>query len=413
MTPRAALPLVLAALGLAGAAGVAVFLHRAASEAVDGLLAARLASAGETTAALLPPTPTAATLAAVMEANALDGAYLVGRDRRVLADARGPANAPVDLLRTDAERLGRAFAGASSVSADYALGELAVLGGYFPVGAGPDAVLVLEAGERFAAPRRALGRALALGLALALLAAGGLALAATRHQRAEAARERATLEASRGEALARLAAIAAHEIRNPLSVIQATVELLRERLGETLDARGHQALEDVVGEVHRLRRLTEDLLDLSARRELQRAPVELGALLAEVARSTEAAHPAVQVAVEPAGDLALWADPSRLRQVFTNLVANAAQAQGEGRVTVRATGSPAELLVRVEDQGPGVPEELKASLFELFVTTRAGGTGLGLAVSRRLVEAHGGTLALVPSARGATFEVRLPRTRGE
>lgn len=409
MRSRAWLPLAFAALGLLGAAGVAVFLYRAATGAIDAVLAARLASAGETTAALLPASADGAHLAAVMRANALDGAYLVGRDFRLLADARGPAPAPVDLLRTDPERLARAFAGQPSVSSDYALGELAVLAGYFPVGPGPEAVLVLEAGEPFAAPRRALGPALALALVLALGAAGALALAAARHQRSERLRRRAEVEASRGEGLARLAAVAAHEIRNPLSVIQATVELLRERLGERLDERGHQALLDVLGEVQRLRRLTEDLLDLSAQRPLQRGPVELGALLAEVARTAERTFPGVRVALEAPDPLALDADGARLRQVFANLVANAAQAQGEGQVTVRAGRDGATAVVRVEDQGPGVPEALRASLFELFVTTREGGTGLGLAISRRLVEAHGGTLALVPSARGATFEVRLPR----
>lgn len=412
---RALLPVLVAALGLAGAASVAAFLYRAAVSAVDTSLEARLASAGESAAALLPPDAPPATLAAVMRANALDGAYLVGADRAPRADARGEGPTRLDLLRTDVARLDAALAGRSSVSLDYALGSLPVLAGYFPVRreGQVEAVLVLEAGESFVAPLRELERALAIGLVLAAVSAAALALTAARHQRAEAARERASLQASRAEALARLAAVAAHEIRNPLSIIQGTVELFRERAGATLDARGQEALGDIIGEVTRLRVLTEELMDLSAQRPLALEPLALDALAREVGRGVESSHPGVQVAVVAEAPLpAVSGDAARLKQVLLNLLTNAAQAQGPGTVTVRLAAGPGQLVTRVEDEGPGVAPELRDVLFEPFVTTRSRGTGLGLAVSRRLVEQHGGTLALMPSAKGAVFELRLPVREG-
>jgi signal transduction histidine kinase len=212
--------------------------------------------------------------------------------------------------------------------------------------------------------------------------------------------------------MTKMAAMAAHEIRNPLGVIRGTVELMRERSGAKLSARDKEALEDVLGEVERLRRLTEDLLDLSADRPLASQRVELSEVLEEAARATEAAFPAVKVRRSFAELPPVEGDAGRLRQVFANLLQNAAQAQGEGEVRLAAEPDGSAVRVRVEDDGPGVPPEIRQRLFDLFVTGKANGTGLGLALCRRLVERHGGSVTLVPEQRkGSTFEVRLPASR--
>jgi signal transduction histidine kinase len=102
-------------------------------------------------------------------------------------------------------------------------------------------------------------------------------------------------------------------------------------------------------------------------------------------------------------------DAGRLRQVFANLLQNAAQAQGQGEVRLVAEARGPSLHVRVEDDGPGVAPALRARLFDPFVTGRAEGTGLGLALCRRLVERHGGSVALLSELRqGSTFLVTLP-----
>ncbi len=106
---------------------------------------------------------------------------------------------------------------------------------------------------------------------------------------------------------------------------------------------------------------------------------------------------------------AVSGDPHRLRQVFANLLANAAQAQADGEVEMRAEASDGVARVQIHDQGPGIPPDVRERLFDPFLTTKAGGTGLGLAIARMLVERHSGSLTLVDDGRpGATFEVRLP-----
>ncbi|HEY6005121.1 MAG TPA: HAMP domain-containing sensor histidine kinase, partial [Anaeromyxobacter sp.] len=236
--------------------------------------------------------------------------------------------------------------------------------------------------------------------------------AAARWSRAERARQEEAARAARGEALARMAAAVAHEVRNPLGIIRGAVELVRARSQDALPERDRERLSDVLGEVERLRRLTQDFLDLSAEPALEPAPVDLAEVARDAARGSAAVHPELEVRIALDGAPRVRGDPGRLRQVLANLLANAAQA---GAHTVRIDGGAEGGLVkvRVQDDGPGIPAEVRARLFDPFATGREGGTGLGLAVSRRIVERHGGTLALAAangaeSATGTTFELRLP-----
>jgi signal transduction histidine kinase len=414
VSSRAALvPVAAAALGLAGSLAATAFLYASAARAFDHVLDERLRGAGETAAGLLQgPPPSAAELRRLMQANRLEGAFLLDRDLTVLADASGPSGRRVDLLRIDPARVRRAFEGESGTGAGFALGEEGVTTGYFPVRASDGtvrAVLALEAGQAFAGARRGLRSALAFGAALAAAAAVALAVVAWRWTQAERARREAAERAARGEALSRMAAMAAHEIRNPLAVIRGTIDLLRERSGAALGERGASDLQDVLGEVERLRRLTEDFLDVAGDRALVRSRFELREMLEDAARAAEASFPAVRVRRSFTDLPRIDGDPGRLRQVFANLLSNAAQAQREGEIELSAAAADGEVRITVHDSGPGVPPEIRDRLFEPFVSAKSGGTGLGLALSRRFVERHGGMLDLVGDGRpGATFQVRLP-----
>ncbi|HVG63637.1 MAG TPA: HAMP domain-containing sensor histidine kinase [Hyalangium sp.] len=414
MRSRLLIPLSAALLGLAGALGAAMVLYRAGADALEEVLVARLRAAGES-AALLAGShpPTAAELRALMEVNSLEGAYCVTPELAVSADATGPARRRVDLLRTDASQVALALAGEPRIARGYHLGELEVMAGFFPLRSEEGkvhSVLVLEAGRAFARARATLTQALVGGAALSLVGALALGLVAARWARDARERQEAAARAARGEALSKMAAMAAHEIRNPLGVIRGTVELMIERASATLSPRDRTGLEDVLGEVERLRRLTEDLLDLSVDRPLVLGALQPQVLLEEAARTTEAAFPGIRVRLALEGEPPeLEGDAGRLRQVFANLLQNAAQAQGQGEVRLVAGVDGAQLVVRVEDDGPGVPGAIRARLLDPFVTGKESGTGLGLALCRRLVERHGGTLRLVPESRqGSTFEVRLP-----
>jgi two-component system OmpR family sensor kinase len=400
-------PLVIALLGLLGSLGATLYLYRAAAGALDRGQHQRLNDAGLTASVLLSERPTLETLRLVRDANALDAAYVVTPDLRIVADTAG-GTGKADLLRTNPRAVLEALARRPSVGHGYSLGELEVLTGYFPVvapaGGAPRSVLVLEAGRIFEEERHQLRHALWFGLALSVVGAIALAIVALLWSRAEAERREAGEKAARGEALTRIAAAAAHEIRNPLSVIKGSVELLQLR-GEALDESTRESLQDVLGEVERLRRLTDDLLDLSADRALASERVDVRLLLQDVARSAARGHTGAKI-VAQSDELFVRGDAGRLRQVLLNLAQNAAQS-GAGQVTLRARRNEARATLTVEDDGPGIAPSVRSRLFEPFVTGKANGTGIGLAVSKRLVERHGGTLKLLDTEKGTTFEVVL------
>lgn len=244
------------------------------------------------------------------------------------------------------------------------------------------------------------------------------------------------IRAERLQAVAELSASLAHEIRNPLASIRSATEQLARRRARTLaptaDDDDEHILHDlVVREADRLNRLLADFLDFARTRVTRVSRLDLGAI-ANAAAMIATAHPdrraGVQVQVRVAPDLPpVEGDEDLLHRAVFNLVLNAVQAVGpEGHVFIdvdryRPTGEhgaasallTGELLtVSVTDDGPGVPPELKDRLFEPFVTGKAGGTGLGLPVVHRAVEAHRGVVLVDSLARGTRFTMLLPIASG-
>jgi signal transduction histidine kinase len=350
-----------------------------------------------------------------MRTHALDGAWLVDADLRRRADGSGEGHGLVDLLRVDADRVAKALAGVSDVAEGWDLGRATMATGYFPV-RGDDGrvngVLVLEAGQSFAGGvSRSIDRARWAGLALAVVASLALVLVGRRWAAAMRRHQAQAERVAQAEVVSRMAASVAHDIRNPLGVIRGTVELTRKRSGAALSPRDDEALGDILGEVERLRQLTDDFLDLSADRPLDRRLVPLSPLLDEAARATRLLHAGIRIDVvdAPGEGLRVDGDAARLARVFRNVLTNAAEARPEGAIHVATRVDGREAVVSVRDEGPGVPAELLGRLFEPFATMgKTGGTGLGLAVSNRLVTRHGGRLTHVPTDAGALFEVRLP-----
>lgn len=246
----------------------------------------------------------------------------------------------------------------------------------------------------------------AVGVA-ALLAA--LAVLSVRQLRA--ARRAVTLE--RLAALGEMAAVLAHEIRNPLGAVKGLAQVLDERAAP--DSPDHELTETMVRETVRLERLVADLLTYARPRPPDRRAVDVAALLRQGAGllTAEAAAAGVRFEVEPAATPATaWADAGQLTQLFTNLLLNAAQAAPEGgTVRVACRSDATTVRVWVADDGPGIPPEAAARLFEPFFTTKTKGTGLGLAICRRIAEAHGGGICVEEArgAHGARLRVELPR----
>src|SRR5262249_18601036 len=190
-----------------------------------------------------------------------------------------------------------------SVSLGWAIGEARVASAYLPVrhAGAVDQVLVLEGGEAYAARQSDLDRALHLGWLLSACAAVLTALVATGWAAAERRQQDLATRAARGAAVAQLAATVAHEVRNPLGVIRGTVELMVERGRGRLGERDAEALQDILGEVARMRRLTDDFLDLSSDRPLAGSALEVSSFLDDAARASPAATVAIIYVASPAG----------------------------------------------------------------------------------------------------------------
>lgn len=212
-----------------------------------------------------------------------------------------------------------------------------------------------------------------------------------RHQlRSEVARLKPMAE------LGRMAATVTHEIRNPLAGISANAELLREALSDPRDV---ELVDTILGEVHRLGNLVTDLLYYCRERPAEARPLDLAA----VARTTaELSRPEAELAVVSLtwqGAGVARGDSELSRQALLNVVRNAIQACGKGGV-VRVEVADGSITVR--DTGRGVPDHLRESMFEPFVTGKTRGLGLGATVSRRCLQRQGGDLRLAATGPGGS-----------
>lgn len=210
-------------------------------------------------------------------------------------------------------------------------------------------------------------------------------------------------------ALGEMSAVIAHEVRNPLGVIFNAVASLKRRGATNDDQR--ELLRIVEEEAERLKRMVSDLLHFAQPRRLATTEVDAEGLVASAADAARAslgvADDAIVIVAQ--GPSALRCDDGLVRQAMVNLLTNALQAPGRrGPVKVDIHAQPSAVEIRVADDGDGIPPEHRADVFRPFFTTRASGTGLGLAVVRKIVEAHGGSVVLADTpGGGATFVVRL------
>jgi PAS domain S-box-containing protein len=222
------------------------------------------------------------------------------------------------------------------------------------------------------------------------------------------------------EAMGSLVAGVAHEVRNPLFSITATLDAIESTLGERPEFTEHAVL--LRSQANRLTQLTRDLLDYGRPSALQRTPNDLGGVIRRAVRACATLSKQRKVKVEEriAADLPrLELDGARMEQALENLITNALQHAPQGSVVgVNAERAVLEgeprVRCSVEDTGPGFPPEHLPLLFEPFFTRRRGGTGLGLPIVRRMVEAHGGRVtAENREAGGARFTVWLPLGKPE
>ena len=236
-----------------------------------------------------------------------------------------------------------------------------------------------------------------------------------KHARAEEALRRRDRLAAMGE----LASTVAHEVRNPLNAIAMTSQRLRREFTHAEAASGtedqaelRELLDVLSGETQRINRIVQQFLDYARPPKLAPRTASLRDMLADAAEGLRAKAAARRVWLDTelngVGDAVF--DPDQLKQVVDNLLRNAIDASPEeGHVIVRAERDSTGHVIEIEDHGAGIPPELRSKIFDLYFTTKPDGTGVGLAVTHQVVEAHRGSIEVdsLPG-RGTRMIVRIP-----
>ena len=208
--------------------------------------------------------------------------------------------------------------------------------------------------------------------------------------------------------LGQLTAVVAHEVRNPLAGLRASLQILEQRRADTRD---REIIGAMVQRIDDLNAKVEDLLLYARPKPPRLQPVDVGALMREVAHSARVATGSLCPIIDVSGGdgVLVLADLDMLRAALLNVTMNACQAAGNGRVKVTIEVHQGHCRIAVHDHGPGIPPDVRERMFEPFFTTRAGGTGLGLAIVKRLVELLNGTISLDDRDGGGTVaEVSVP-----
>jgi len=209
--------------------------------------------------------------------------------------------------------------------------------------------------------------------------------------------------------IGKLSARLSHDLRNPLSVIKNAIMMLKMMQQNCLDEKSSRHFHRIENAISRMTHQINDVLEFVKSSPLKLSNCSLIQILQEVSM----AHSYENVKINlPQNDVTILCDPDKMYRVFTNLILNAIQAidLDKGEITIRIMEKENEILVEVEDTGPGIREEFLSRMFEPLFTTKQTGTGLGLVSCLSIVQGHGGTIEVTSTlGKCTTFIIKLPK----
>ncbi|MGK5091550.1 ATP-binding protein [Deltaproteobacteria bacterium TL4] len=221
---------------------------------------------------------------------------------------------------------------------------------------------------------------------------------------------------ARLKTLGELSASIAHEIRNPLNAIKGAVEIVSEAVPK--ENPRHEFIGIIQQEVKRLDTLLSNFLSYARPQVPRKIPTNLNDLVSSVVHftGTQAYKSGIRIETQLEANLpSVWVDPEQIKQVILNLVINAIQAQPQGgRLDIKSVYDVGQQVVKLQfqDDGTGIPDEVRTKIFEPFFTTKIQGTGLGLAIASQLLKQHDGVLELIETKKGngSLFVIQIPVT---
>jgi len=229
------------------------------------------------------------------------------------------------------------------------------------------------------------------------------------------AREQELAEMSKKVAWTEMARKVAHEIKNPLTPIQLSAEHVLKVAADDrggLDKALKESMSYIISEVEHLRRTAQEFMEIARDTTVRKEPVDLRRVLEEVLQPYRRllAERIRFTVVAEGTNFDLRGDGDKLRTAFRNIVANAVEAMSQrGEITVTIGRRGPALAVSVRDSGPGMSRETIDRIFELYYSTKEGGTGLGLPIAKKIVEEHGGSIRVASEpGRGTTVIVEIP-----
>ena len=248
---------------------------------------------------------------------------------------------------------------------------------------------------------------------------GAMAAVLIRKAMLDAKEKEARRKQQQAESMASLGKVAAglaHEIKNPLTFIRSSTEYLNQQY--QLAEKDEELATGVLEEIDRINKRVEELLTLARVDVKSFQAIDIGQLLERNLKMAERIVADNEVELRQANELEgvfIHGDKDKLTQLLQNLVINAVEAMdGRGLLEIRAASNENSIEINFRDTGPGVPDEIRNTIFQPFFTTKEKGTGLGLAISYSIAAAHGGKLELLRSnQKGTNFQLTLPSMTGE